>query len=112
MRTEPLCRTITAVDIQIRPADGTQALAVYPAKRLHGKRQQNLFAKNVADGQLGSRKKRGSHVLFSQFDIVILIEHLFIALPEEKIERARYSTLRGLKAARTAPLHRARQLTR
>jgi hypothetical protein len=101
--------TITAVDIQIRPTYGTQPFAIYPAKDLHGKSQQNLFANNVADFQLGSRKKRGTHVLIREFDIVILIKKLFIALPEEKIKRSRYSTMRRLKAARAAPLHGARQ---
>ena len=78
--------TITAVDIQICPTDRTQPLAIYLAKDLHGKSQQNLLANNVADFQPGSRKKRGTHVLFREFDIVILIKKLFIALPEEKIK--------------------------
>ena len=99
--------TITAVDIQIRPTNGTQPLAIYLAKDLHGKSQQNLFANDVADFQLGSRKKRGPHVLFREFDFV-LIKKLFIALPEEKIKRTRYSTMRRLDATRAAPLHGAR----
>ena len=101
--------TVAGVDIQIRPTNGTQPFAIYPAKDLHGKSQQNLFANNVADFKLASRKERGTHVLFLELDIVILIKKLFIALPEEQIKRTRYSTIRGLKAARAAPLHGAGQ---
>jgi hypothetical protein len=78
--------TVTGVDIQIRPANRTQPFAIYPAEDLHWKSQQNLFANNVADFKLGSRKKRGTHVFFRKFDIVILIKELFIALSEKKIK--------------------------
>jgi hypothetical protein len=101
--------TIAAVDIQICPTDRTQPFAIYSAKDLHGKSQQNLLANNIAEFKLASGKKRGTHVLFREFNIVILIKELFIALTEEKIKRTRNPALRGLQATRATPLHGAFQ---
>src|SRR5678815_2611615 len=101
--------TITAVDIQICPTNGTQPLAIYLAKDLHGKSQQNLLANNVAEFKLGSSKKRGPHVFLREFDIVVLVKELFIALSEKKLKRTRNSALRRFKATRATPLDRAFQ---
>ena len=85
VRTEVLFRTVAATGIQIHPALGTQTFAVYRAQRLHRKGQQNLLAQNIADRQLRSCEERSPCVAFAQFDLCILIEHLFVALTEEKM---------------------------
>src|ERR1041385_1831624 len=87
MWIEVFFRAIALTEVQIRPAMRTQTFAVYRAKRLHRKSQQNLFAENVGNGQLGSGKKRRPRLGFGQFDLFILVEHFFVALPEEEIER-------------------------
>src|ERR1051326_2214621 len=87
MWIEVLFRAIARSGVQIRSAMGTQTFAVYRAKRLHRKSQQNLFAQNIGNGQLSSGKKRSPRIGFAQFDLFILFEHFFVALPEEEIER-------------------------
>src|SRR4051812_26922068 len=86
MRTELLRRTAAGAGIQIYPASGTEALAVYPAERLHRKSQQDLLAQDFTDGQLRTGKKRRLRVFLGQLDFLIFIKQQFVALPEEQIE--------------------------
>src|SRR5438552_13795996 len=104
MRTEILFGTIAAAGIQIHPALGTQTFAVYRAQRLHRKGQQDLLAQNIADRQLRSCEESSPRVAFGQFDLFILIEHFFVALTEEKIERLVDRHSRRLEASRTPKL--------
>ena len=85
MRTEHFSGTIAGILIPVRSTHGTQAFAVYPAQRFHGKGQQNLLAKNVSDGQLRSGEERSPCVFFSQLDVVF-VEQVFIALAKKQIE--------------------------
>src|SRR5881396_1457239 len=86
MRIEVFLWTITAAGIQIRATRRTKALAVYSAKCLHRKRQQNLFAQDVSDSQLRTCEERSSGVPFLQFDVFVFIEHQLVALAEEEVE--------------------------
>ena len=100
---------MTATGIQICPASGTKAFAVYPAKRLHRKCQQNLLAQDFSDGQLRTREESGSRIPFRQFDLVVLVEHQLVALAEEKIEGLGNVQTSSIEAPRTHQLHRRLQ---
>src|SRR5437667_6896985 len=73
--------------VQVRPAVGTQTFAVYRAKRLHRKGQQNLFAQDIGDGQSRTAKERRPRIRFLEFDFFVFVEQVFVALAEEEIKR-------------------------
>src|SRR5688572_14685656 len=100
MRAELLLKTIAAAGIQIRPAIRTKALAVYPAQNLHRKRQQDLLAQDVPNGQLRSSKERRFRLFFTQLDLFVLIKHIRVTLPEEEIKGFGDIVSGRLKAAR------------
>ncbi len=60
MGTEHFSGTVAGILVPVCSTHGTQAFAVYPAQRFHGKGQQNLLAKNVSDGQLRSGRRTQS----------------------------------------------------
>src|SRR5262249_9788190 len=86
VRTELLRRTAAGAGIQIYPASGTEAFAVYPAEHLHRKSQQDLLTQDFTDGQLRTGKKSGLRVSFGQLNFLIFIEQQLVALSEEQVE--------------------------
>src|SRR3990172_7708831 len=101
MGTELLAPAPARADIQIRPAGWTETFAVYSAKRLHRKRQQRLFAQDVAYRELRTGKKGGPRILVGQLDLFILVEHQFVALAKKQVEGLRDLVAGRFEAART-----------
>jgi hypothetical protein len=83
MRTENFSGTSAGILVPIGAAHGTQALAVYPAQRFHGKREKDLLTENIADRQLRSCEEGGTRVLFSQLDVVFVVQVLVVFAKEE-----------------------------
>src|SRR6266571_7075626 len=111
MRTELLFGAAAAAGIQIRPTSGTQALAVYSAKRLHRKSQQDLLSQDIRNRQFRSRKERSSTVFFVQLNLIIFVKHQRVALAEEKIEGFADLDLSRFEASRARQLNRCLQGT-
>ena len=85
MRTENFAGTTAGVLVPVRSAYRTQAFAVYPAQRFHGKRQHHLLAKNVSYRELRSSKKGSPCVFFGQLDI-IFVEQVLVMFAKKQIE--------------------------
>jgi len=86
MGTEYFSGTCTCRLIPIGSAYRTQAFAVYLAQRFHGKREQNLFAQDIANRELRARKKSRPRIFFAQLNIVVFVKKLFLSLTEEQIK--------------------------
>src|SRR5436309_15119620 len=105
MRIEVFLWTITAAGIQIRATRRTKASAVYSAKCLHRKRQQNLFAQDASDGQLGAREERSPRVRFVEFDLFVFIKPQLVALAEEQVKGLRDIIASRIQTPRAHQLH-------
>jgi hypothetical protein len=85
MRTENFAGTTAGVLVPVRSAYRTQALAVYPAQRFHGKREKHLLAQDVSNRKPRSRKESGPCVFFRQLDIVFVV-HVLVMFAKKQVE--------------------------